>query len=213
MSEMKRPYWTLAICCMAALSYYVPALHQALLFDRAAINAGAWWRVPSGNLLHFSTGHLYTDVLTVLIAGSLIETRGTHGMGAFYLLTAGVVGLTVYFYHPELRYYGGLSGIATATLVYLGLDGLKQNGRSRIIHVILLFGITLKLISENCLGAVWLTGQSYTPVPVAHLAGALCAWAYFQYLHITPTANILHRLRGKYSASTIPTVHPKILGK
>jgi rhomboid family GlyGly-CTERM serine protease len=175
---MKVPVWTLLLCSVAAVVFVAPSLGDALIYDRGAISGGEWWRLITGNLVHLSGMHLSFDVLGLLVAGTIIELRGDRYVGLVYFMAGAVVGIVVYVTSPELQYYGGLSGIVTAVVVYLCLEGLRDTGGWRWLC---LFGLTLvavKIGLDLMLGKSLLAAtesQPFVPVPVSHFAGACTA--------------------------------------
>jgi rhomboid family GlyGly-CTERM serine protease len=179
---MKVPVWTLLLCSVAAVVFVAPSLGDALIYDRDAISGGEWWRLITGNLVHLSAMHLTFDALALLVAGTIMELRGDRYVGFVYFMAGAVVGVVVYVTSPELQYYGGLSGVVTAVVVYLCLEGLRDTGGWRWLC---LFGMTLvavKIGIEFRLGKSLLAAtvsQPFVPVPVSHLAGAFTAFFAF----------------------------------
>lgn len=175
---MKFPRWTLLICGMATVLFFVPSLGSALIYDRASIQGGAWWLLLTGNLVHLSVTHFASDVLALLAVGTMIEQRGVRYLWLVYLAAAVTIGLTVYLALPALRFYAGLSGIVTAAVVYLCMDGLRDPGAWRWLCMPLLALVGVKIGLEFALGGTFLsatTSQPFVPVPVSHLAGACAA--------------------------------------
>lgn len=178
MKRTRIPKWTLLLCGIAAFVFFRPSLGALLIFDRDAIAAGEWWRLLTGNLVHLSGMHLSLDLAALLLIGTIVELRSDGYAGFLYLAAAALVGIAVYLAAQELRYFGGLSGIATAALVYLCLDGMREpGGRRRLCQ----FGLTLALAKIGfefgaglSLIGTW-EAQSFVPVPVSHLAGACTA--------------------------------------
>jgi rhomboid family GlyGly-CTERM serine protease len=175
---MRTPKWTLLLCGVATVVFFVPALGDATIYDRNAILNGEWWRLITGNLVHLSLTHFAYDLVALLIVGTIIEVRGDRNLWIVYCMAGTVIGLAVYMTSPELRFYGGLSGITSAALVYLGLDGLRQTGSWRWLSVFVLGFVTIKTGIELVSGTsfLFLSGpQLFVPVPVSHLAGACSA--------------------------------------
>lgn len=175
---MKFPRWTLLICGIAMILYLVPWLSNALIYDRESIQGGEWWRLITGNLVHLSGMHFVFDVFALLVVGSIIELRGDQYVWLVYLATGVVVGLVVYVTSPELRFFGGLSGVVTAALIYLCVDGLRDQGAWRWMCLSLLILVVIKIGIELMLGVSILSAtgsQLFIPVPASHLAGACAA--------------------------------------
>lgn len=177
-TAMKIPLWTMLLCSIASVIFFVPSLGDAAIFDRDSIVSGEWWRLITGNLVHLSAMHFISDVLALFVVGTIIELRGDRFLALVYCTAGMVIGLVVFMTSPELRYFGGLSGIVTAAAVYLCLEGLRDTGAWRWLC---LFGLVLVAIK---IGLEFMFGQSllsvtephlFVPVPASHLAGACTA--------------------------------------
>lgn len=170
-----RPLWTAFLCIGAAIAWYVPALAPALVFDRSAIEAGQVWRIATGSLVHFSAAHFAADVAALALLGGLAEWRRVPGLGLALGLGALAVGVAVLLGAPQLRWYGGLSGLVTAVLVLLLLDGLRGRPGARLVACAGLLLVGAKLGLEMATGASWLvasSGQPFVAAPISHVAGA-----------------------------------------
>ena len=168
------PVWTLLISGGVVIVYAVPGLREALIYDRESLAHGEWWRLVTGNLVHHSGRHLGYDLLAFLIAGALIEIRRLPGFAVLCLASGIAVGAVVYFLEPGMRYYGGLSGVVTAAVVYLCLWGVTETGWWRWLCAGVLSLMTVKIGVELALNQSLLdTGgqHPFVPVPLSHAAG------------------------------------------
>ena len=57
----------------ASLLWLVPGTTAPLLYERAALLDGAWWRLWTGHWVHFSMSHLAWNVAVLLGAGAWLE--------------------------------------------------------------------------------------------------------------------------------------------
>jgi hypothetical protein len=106
--------------------------------------------------------------------------------------------LVVLMFVPELRRYGGLSGIAYTLVVLCALTRLETSGLTRAVALLVLVLTAVKLAWELRTGAMLLVTASDVPVvavPLAHLAGAVVGAAAFAWPRLAP------RFRGRASAS------------
>lgn len=175
---MRTPWWTVLLCSIATAIYLVPPLAGVAIYDREAIAGGEWWRLITGNLVHLSPLHLIFDVVALSVVGTVIELRGARYWWLVCCAAGAVIGLAVYLAAPELRYYGGLSGIVTAAVVYLCLDGLRDTGGWRRLCMFVLVLAAIKIGIEFVSGETVLSmteSQPFETVPVSHLAGACTA--------------------------------------
>lgn len=176
------PVWTLLIGGAAAAVFLTPALQGALIFDRAAIVGGQWWRFVTGNLVHHTTTHFIYDVGAFLVAGALIEVRRHSHLATLCLAAGAGIGAVLFIADPGMRYYGGLSGIVTATVVYLCLCGLSEASWWRWLCAGVLVLVVAKIGLEFALGETLVgpaKSQSFVPAPLSHVTGAVIALILF----------------------------------
>ncbi|BCR03420.1 hypothetical protein DESUT3_04890 [Desulfuromonas versatilis] len=170
------PAWTLLLVAAASLSYLVPGLAEVLVFDRHAIGQGELWRLLSGHLVHFSASHLLLDLAVVALAGAAIERGPRCAAGALYTGSALAISLALLVLQPQMAFYGGLSGIATAQIAFLAWLGLGAAGPRHWLCLGCLGALALQVIGDFFSGGSWLQllgDQPFAPAPLAHGAGAL----------------------------------------
>ncbi|RMD80979.1 MAG: rhomboid family intramembrane serine protease, partial [Candidatus Dadabacteria bacterium] len=65
---------TAILCALAILAYAAagPA-PSALVFERAAVIGGQWWRLLTAHLVHADFAHLGWDVAALAVAGAMVE--------------------------------------------------------------------------------------------------------------------------------------------
>ncbi|MGV6810270.1 MAG: rhombosortase [bacterium] len=85
-------------------------VQPALLFQREQIEAGEWWRIWTGSLVHTNYVHYALNMLGLLLLLLLFQALISVWVaffGLFVLITG--VGLGLYFFSPTLIWYAGLS--------------------------------------------------------------------------------------------------------
>ncbi len=183
-SKQRLPWLTLAVIGLAMVVSVVPVLSRWLVFDRAAIIGGQWWRLITGNWVHFSADHLLADAVAVGMAGALIERR--EGMRVFWLYAAAAagVGLAVFFLAPTVVQYGGLSGVACGAFGYLALSEIKRSSVRRWTPALVLVLLVAKVGWEYATGRALFvnTNDSMMVLPLAHAAGLLSGFGYWAVL-------------------------------
>jgi rhomboid family GlyGly-CTERM serine protease len=175
LTAIRLPFWTLAICAGAGLIFLSPFLESLLIYDRSAIAHGELWRLVTGNLVHYSAAHLGYDLMALLVAGTMIETSGYRNYPVLCFAAAALIGMVLYWSEPAMLYYAGLSGVATAAIVYLCLHGLTEKSAWRWVCAAALFGLGIKVGVEFTLNESLLvaSGSSeFLPMPLSHLVGA-----------------------------------------
>lgn len=172
------PVWTLLLLSGGLLAYIIPGMTAHLQYDRTAILAGEWWRVVTGNWVHFSASHLSYDLMALGLVGWMTERSGYPHFGLLVMLSALAIGMTLLAAQPDMQFYGGLSGIATAAIVYYALWGFREGGLWRWMYgtvLVISFGkIILEIVSGKTLLA---TAGSipFLPVPISHITGGITA--------------------------------------
>ena len=183
-ARLKRriPVVTLTIIGAAVVVCFLPRIHPALVYDRSAILGGELWRLITGQWVHFSAEHFLYDTLALGIAGWMIESRGYPNFGWLCALSPLVIGITLLVMEPQLKICGGLSGVATAAVVFLTLHGLVEKGAWRWICLGVLMATAGKIVYETMTDRfifVNFTDPSLTLVPASHIAGGLTALAVY----------------------------------
>jgi rhomboid family GlyGly-CTERM serine protease len=191
LTSARLPVWTLVICTSAMLVFGSAAIQSLLIYDRNAIAHGELWRLVTGNFTHFSTTHLVCDLAAFLIVGTIIEVRGYRYFSTLCLSAATLIGVVLYFAEPAMHYYAGLSGVASAAVVYLCLHGLTEKGTWHWLCAAVLFGLSAKIGIELALGKSLLFDigkQEFVPVPLSHLVGASTALLLFVLVRLSELA-------------------------
>ena len=184
-------------------------------YDRDALQAGQEWRVLTAHLVHLNTLHLLFNLAGMLLLCELLwrDFPVLHGAG---LLIAAAVGISgaLYWIHPELAWYAGLSGalhglwagcaLAGCLPVQAGSDGFTSSCSSnrkwlpprwsvaRCISAAGMICLIVKLVMESHYGASPRTVRMIgSPViTVAHLYGALAGVFYILIWRTTQSGSI-----------------------
>lgn len=175
LTAIRLPFWTLAICAGAGLVFLSPFLESVLIYDRSAIAEGELWRLVTGNLVHYSAAHLGYDLMALLVAGTMIEISGYRHYPIMCFTATAFIGMILYWTEPAMSYYAGLSGVATAAIVYLCLHGLTEKGAWRWVCAAALFGLGIKIGIELAFNESLLFAsgpREFLPAPLSHLVGA-----------------------------------------
>ena len=176
------PLRTLALCIVVLCIHISQTLHDALLFERAAILHGQLWRLLSGNLVHYSDTHLLLNLAAMLVAGAIIESRDYRHYGLLLVTSAFTIGCAVLLLRPDITQFAGLSGVVTAAVVYLCLHGLYEGKVWRRLCIIMLASLCLKLGAELLFETSLeqrLDETVFLPLPLSHIVGALTALGIF----------------------------------
>jgi rhomboid family GlyGly-CTERM serine protease len=166
----------------AVVAALFPGCAAGLMYDRSAILSGEVWRLFTGHWVHFSLRHLAYDAVPLGMAGWMIETRGLLRFGWFCAIAPWSINTILLALDPQMSFCGGLSGLATAALVYLALCGLSDTGLWRWLCAATLLILAWKTGYELATGRTLLATLGDLPVMVSvssHLAGAVTALAFY----------------------------------
>ena len=88
-------------------------------FDRGLIDQGDYWLLMTGHLVHLNWAHWALNMAGLVIVAVFFSLCGSLLDWLFVLLfSAAVIGLGLYWFHPELIWYVGLSGILHGLFIY-----------------------------------------------------------------------------------------------
>lgn len=125
---LRRLPWTcLGVAAAALLIQLNPAWRDILLYDRAALARGEFWRIWTGHLVHFGWPHFVADTGLLLILGWLLAERHARFARIALVLMPVLIGVVLYWLDPTMLRYGGLSAIDLGLLVYLALQGWQRH--------------------------------------------------------------------------------------
>lgn len=178
---------TLVLGVVAAGLHFLPGAADWLVLDRGAIASGELWRLLTGHLVHWTTGHLFWDVTAFVALGAPCEMRGSRRYAGALLATSLLLSGVVLVMLPSLELYAGLSGLDSVLFAWLALDVMRETARGRRVLAWLLgaacsVSFSLKMLHEASTGTPLFANDlapDVIPVPVVHMAGAalglLCA--------------------------------------
>ncbi len=176
--EARLPAVTLAVAAASVALALWPEASALFVYDRERVLAGEAWRLLGGHAVHHSPSHLAWNLLLFVAAGGWLEQRDRLRFAALMALTVLASGLYFPFALPEMARYGGLSGLASAAVVHLGLAGLGRADGARPIWAAILLLFAAKTGYELLTGLPLFAQPDTAPfavVPAVHIIGALAA--------------------------------------
>lgn len=171
------PPAALSLLCLL-LTLAGPQLTQFLRYDRAAVAAGEWWRLFSGNLVHLGYWHLLLNVLSLVLLVLLCPERLSPAEWLRRLLLIGTgMSLCLYFFAPAVLTYVGLSGLVYGLFALgLGRQALRRDEIAIVCLVFLAARITWELVMGAPASETELIGGGV--VAESHLYGICSALVY-----------------------------------
>jgi len=167
------PLWAVAAPCLALAAGGTP-VRLALRYERAAVAAGQWWRLFTGNFVHFGWVHVGMDLAGLALLWLLVgdRLRGWRWIAAT-VAGAWAVGLGLWWAWPGVAWYVGISGVAHT---YWAAGALLLIAVRAWEGWILLAMLAGKLAWEQASGGGLPTSAALLHEPVltaAHLIGAI----------------------------------------
>jgi len=160
----------LFVICFSLQSAQMASTFQ---FDRGLIDQGHYWLLLSGHLVHLNWTHWALNMGGLIVIAVFFSLYGNIFDWLFVLLfSAVVVGLGLYWFHPELVWYVGLSGVLHGLFVYGAIREVRFYPFSGYVLVLLLSGkLFWEYMNGPLPGSESMTGGRV--VVEAHLYGAL----------------------------------------
>lgn len=159
--------------------YASAGLTSVLIYDRARILEGQYWRLLTANLVHFEGRHLVYDLSAFGVLGTLLESLNRRRFGLLLLVMSVAIGLFLVTVKTDLAYYGGLSALAYGSGYYLALVGTGWSRPwNRLVWPVLLL-LPLKLLLESRGLLLLASFSSVKPVWESHAVGLVTALVYF----------------------------------
>lgn len=112
--EARRGKWLfclgVSVCALVLMAW--PNALIDFSYDRAALEAGQWWRAFTGHMVHLSVAHVLLNLFGLFLICELLwrDLPWLHGCALLIFSAIGISGL-LWSFHPELAWYGGLSGM------------------------------------------------------------------------------------------------------
>jgi len=95
---------------------------------------------------------------------------------------AAFIGTSLMLLRPQMQFYGGLSGLACGSFIYLAISGLDDKKPYRWFYTAILIIIPTKIVLETCRGQSVLfypNPPSFVIMPLSHIVGGLVAISLF----------------------------------
>jgi rhomboid family GlyGly-CTERM serine protease len=170
------PALVLSATCVLLLGLE-PGASDWFAYRREAVEAGQWWRLLGGNLVHLGPGHLLLN-LAGLWLGYVLLPMLHQGALRYWSFAFGLlgVGIGLWWASPEIAWYVGLSGVLHALFIAGALAEIAAGNREgyAVLAIVL-----AKLIYEQILGPLPGSEASSGGAVIvdAHLYGAAAGCA------------------------------------
>ena len=166
-------YWLWVLILIVTLTIQLADWGGHTRYDRNLITNGHYWLLFSGHLAHLNWAHWSLNMAGLAIVAFFFSSYGLlwHWLSVI-VISALSVGAGLYWFHPDIGWYVGLSGVLHGLFIFGVTREIKVHPISGYVLLILLVG---KLGWEMMYGALPgsqdMTGG--TVVTDAHLYGGI----------------------------------------
>jgi rhomboid family GlyGly-CTERM serine protease len=181
-TRLNFPLITMSGVCFCLIAYAFPAVSDLIVYDRQLVLQGQVWRLVTGVFVHFSMSHLVWNLLVFCLSAWVVETSGKSKFPLLCILGALIPGVWFAAGIPQMARYGGISGLATAMVVYLCLGRLRRSATERPLWFLILLLVMAKSVMETITGTplfVKIDGPAFYAMPWAHAIGGAVALAVY----------------------------------
>jgi rhomboid family GlyGly-CTERM serine protease len=167
------PFFLVVASC--TMAYLLPGLSDLLVYDRRAILSGEFWRLLTGHLVHFSKGHLFFNLLGFVMTGWTVWRLRYPGFWMLCVIASLAISGALLL-QSDVIFFGGISGIVNAAIVFIAIRGLKKREGWMWLSVVVLILTVANSVLEVKTGQPTLGilgDRPFVPVPLSHLVGGL----------------------------------------
>ena len=157
--------------------------HEVLDYRRSAVASGELWRLITAHLMHVNAAHAVLDIAGLwLVAWIFAREFDAKRQALALAIGAAFVDFGLWFFHPEVERYVGLSGalhalFAAGVMHWLVARPASDAGATRRTRrtwgAVLLIGLVAKLVLEEAGDAFWLQAARFDVVTAAHRWGSV----------------------------------------
>ena len=146
---------------------------NVLQYDRVLIEQGQYWPLLTGHLVHLNWIHWALNMAGLLIVAFFFSLYGNIYDWLFVLLfSALITGLGLYWLHPELIWYVGLSGVLHGLFIYGAIREIRFYPSSGyLLLLLILTKLFWEYMNGPLPGSEEMTGGRV--MVEAHLYGAI----------------------------------------
>jgi len=171
---LRSPAHQLAICvALLCISLQYMGLDDLLRWERSLIAQGDWWLLLTGNFVHLGQSHLWMNIVGFALVVALVWTHFSVKQWCLVILFSSlVVGISLWFFNPEVTGYVGFSGTLHGLILAGCLADLRSYPKSAAILLTLIIAkLTWEQIAGPLPGSESTAGGSV--LVDSHLYGAI----------------------------------------
>lgn len=158
-------------CGITVIAFFCQQYFDLLVFDKAAITQGEYWRLLSGHFTHSSFSHAFWDIIAFSASLVWLATYSTRALISAVIAGVLLVNILLLSTWSPINYYCGLSGILFSPLISAAYFHAKHH--KNIIGVMPLLLIGIKLIADLITQETVFVNTQWQAYPESHLMGAV----------------------------------------
>lgn len=172
------PIKLIMILMITVVIAQIPTIHDALVWNRTAIESGQWWRVVTGNLTHTNLEHLAINLAGLVVLYVFHGHHYDHTLLIPIALMMLAIGIAMFL--GPFEWYAGLSGVLYGLFAWGCVRDIKNNAS---YGKMLLAGLVIKLTIDSLSGGSAITealinaGVAYQAHWIGVAVGLVCAIA------------------------------------
>ncbi|HWA26468.1 MAG TPA: rhombosortase [Lacunisphaera sp.] len=121
------PPLVLLVALASLIVQLFPEWRPTLVYDRADIAAGQFWRIWTGHVVHFGWAHLFVDAGLLLIVGWISENQHPWFTRIGLVAMPAFISGCMFWLEPGMARYGGLSAFNLGVLLYIAAQGWRRD--------------------------------------------------------------------------------------
>ncbi|MBY6185825.1 rhombosortase [Marinobacter hydrocarbonoclasticus] len=119
------------LSALALLCWLLPSLYEPLIWSRAQIGEGQWWRLWSGHLLHSNTAHLLMNLGGLWLIFALHQPHYRwRTMALLSIAMMAMIGVSLYEWVPQTQRYVGLSALLHGLFTWGAVQDIRRGWRA-----------------------------------------------------------------------------------